>query len=84
MPDDRETARHALDLQERSKDYRIVDLPGFMEWSRRALAKGVSDALIAHLDATSLWLLPEEAAKMTETDYDKLLDELKVELKKAH
>jgi hypothetical protein len=57
----------------------MMDLPGYMSWSSRKLAEGESEALIAHLDATSAWLLPEDAAKMTEKDYDEMLADLKEE-----
>jgi hypothetical protein len=77
MPDDRELARRCLEFQARARDYRMVDLPGYIEWSQRKLAEGESEALIAHLDATSAWLLPEDAAKMSERAYDEMLDELK-------
>jgi hypothetical protein len=80
MPDDREIARQSLDFQTHSRDFRMVDLPGYMTWSSRKLAEGESEALIAHLYATSAWLLPEEAAKMTEKDYDEMLADLKEEL----
>jgi hypothetical protein len=80
MPDDREIARSSLDFQARARDFRMMDLPGYMEWSGRKLAAGESEAYIAHLDATSAWLLPEDAAKMTEKDYDEMLAELKSDL----
>ena len=82
MEDDHEIARRATDIQKRARDYRLVDLPGYMEWSRRKLAEGESKALIAHLDATGAWLLPEEAANMTESDFEELLAELKTELER--
>jgi hypothetical protein len=77
--DDREIARRAADIQARARDYQLMDLPGYMAWSKRKLQEGESEALIAHLDATGAWLLPEEAAAMTETDYDAMLASLKVE-----
>lgn len=80
MPDDREIARRSLDLQSRAHDFRMIDLPGYMDWSKLKLVEGESPALIAHLDATSAWLLPEDAAKMTSQDYEEMLDDLKVEL----
>jgi hypothetical protein len=78
--DDREIARHALDLQNRGRDYRLLDIPGYMAWSRRKLEEGVSDALIAHLDATGMWLLPEDVAKVTDADFDDLLEQLVADL----
>jgi hypothetical protein len=58
----------------------MMDLPGYVAWSRRKLAEGESEALIVHLDATSAWLLPEDADKMTEKDYENMLADLQVEL----
>lgn len=77
--DDREIARDAVDRQARSRDYRMLDIPAYPAWSERKLKEGVSDALIAHLDATSMWLLPEEAPKVTEADLDDLLADLVAE-----
>jgi len=63
--DDREIARRALDFQARARDFRMMELPGYMDWSERKLAAGGAEALIAHLDATSMWLTPEDAEKLT-------------------
>ena len=83
MNDDREIARRSLDFQARSRDFRMVDLPGYMDWSRRKLREGESEDYIEHLDETCACLLPEEAAKMTDRDYEEILAELKVELELA-
>ncbi len=80
MPNDREIARRSLDFQARARDFRMLDLPGYMAWSSRKLAEGESGALIAHLDATSASLLPEDASKMGEKDYEEMLEELKKDL----
>jgi len=77
MDDDPEIARRAIDFQARARDYRMIDLPGYMEWSERKLAEGESQALIAHLDATGMCLLPEETAQVTEDVYNEMLEELK-------
>jgi hypothetical protein len=66
MSDDREIARRSLDLQARARDYRLVDIPGYMQWSQRKLAARESQALIGHLDATSMWLLPEDLGHLSE------------------
>lgn len=79
MSDDREIIRRSLDFQSRAKDFRLLDLPGYMEWSKRKCREG-DEALIAHLDATCMWLLPEEAAAITEKDYEELLDDLRTSL----
>lgn len=54
-----------------------------MEWSKRKLAEGEAEAYIAHLDAASAWLLPEDAAKMSEKDFDEMLEDLKSDLKES-
>ena len=83
MPDDREKARKFLDFKARSRDFRMMDLPGYMGWSKRRLAEGESEAYIAHLDATSMCLLPEEVAEVTEKDFEELLEDLKEALAKG-
>jgi hypothetical protein len=80
MLEDSEIARRSLDFQMRARDFRVTDLPGYLEWSQRKLTEGESSAYIAHLDATSAWLLPEEAGKITEKDYDEMLRDLKADL----
>lgn len=80
MPDDRELARRALDFQARAKEYRLLDIPGYTAWSNRKLAEGVSPALIAHLDATSMILLPEELGTVPASDFDEMLDDLRHEI----
>ena len=83
MLDDREIARRSLDFQAQARDLRMMDLPGYMKWSQRKLAEGESEAYIAHLDATSSCLLPDEASKMSETDYDEILADLKANLDRS-
>jgi hypothetical protein len=78
--EDREIARRSLDFQARSRDYRLLDIPGYLEWSRRKLEEGESYALIAHLDATSMCLLPEEVSQVREQVFDEMLDELRAEI----
>jgi len=84
MPDDdREIARRALDFQARAKDYALVSIPAYQEWSERKLAEGVSPALIANLDASSLCLRPEELADVDESIFDELLADLKAAIGEA-
>ena len=80
MSDDREIARRALDMQNRAREFRMMDLPQYVSWSKRKLAEGESAALIAHLDAMSMSLLPEDAPQKAESDFDEMLRDLKVEL----
>ena len=77
MPTDREIAEQAKDFQARARDYRLMDLPGYMAWSKRRLIEGESAELMANLDATGMWLLPEDVEKITEADFEDLLSELK-------
>ena len=83
MSDDREIARRALDFQARARDYRLLDVPGYSAWSQRKLAEGESDALIAHLDATSMCRLPEEISTVTDQDFEELLQDLKDEIESS-
>ncbi len=77
MPSDEDIARRALDLQRRARDYPLVVVPGYSEWSERKLAEGGNEAFIANLDATSMWLLPEELDSVSTEIFDELLDDLK-------
>ena len=78
--DDREIARRSLDLQQRGQDYPLVTIPGYMAWSERKIKEGESDALIDHLDAMSMFLLPEEVTNVTDADFDELLEEVRFEI----
>src|SRR5690349_23871777 len=55
--DDQEIAGRAIDLQNRAKEYGLIEIPGYMAWSERKLREGTSQVLIAHLDATGMCLL---------------------------
>lgn len=77
MPSDKEIAIRALDFQARAKDYPLCQIPNYTAWSERKLSEGVSPALIAHLDATGMMLLPEELAGVEECIFDEMLEELK-------
>lgn len=79
MANDKEIARRALDFQARARDYRLVDIPGYKQWSERRLRDGVSEAFIAHLDAISTTLLPEDLAMIGEQDFEEMLQELESE-----
>jgi len=67
---------------EEHHDYRLVDLPGYMAWSRQQLQYGESEALIAHLDSTSAWLSKTDVEDLNNEFFDELLEELKEELKR--
>ena len=80
MANDKEIARQVLDFQARARDYRLMNIPGYMEWSKRRLREGVSEELIAHLDASSMILLPEDLATIGEQVFEELLQELESEI----
>jgi hypothetical protein len=77
---DRQIARRASEFQSRAKDFRLIDHSSYVAWSKRKLSEGESEAVIAHLDATGVSLLPEDAATMTEVEYEDMLDDLKLGL----
>ena len=82
MPNDREIARRSLDYRARAKDYALVAIPVYQEWSNKKLEQGESPALIAHLDAMSMWLLPEEVPNVSESVLEELLADLKETIEK--
>lgn len=69
-------------MAEESQDYRLAALPGYMEWSRRALDAGESEAFIANLDALNVSLRPSEVASLPDSLFEELLADLKVEVEK--
>ena len=77
MSNDKEIAIRSLDMQARARDYRLMDIPTYMPWSERKLAEGESPAFIEHLDATCMWLLPEEVQTVEDTVFDELLADIK-------
>lgn len=82
MNNDEKIARKAIDLTARAKDYRMSDIPGYTAWSERKLEESDDsiEALIAHLDATSVWCLPEALSQYTEKDFDEMLENVREEL----
>jgi hypothetical protein len=78
MSNDRDLVSRALDLQVRARDYALITLPGYMEWFRQ----GESPAFIDHLDAMSMWLLPEDVSKVSNSDFEELLADLKEKIQK--
>lgn len=77
MATDQEIAIRALNLQERARDYALVDIPGYRRWSENKLNEGVSAALIANIDGRSMYLLPEEINAVSDAEFDELLSDLK-------
>lgn len=75
--DERERARKMLDLEKRPRDIPLVTRDKYNEWSAAKLEEGVSPALIAHLDAQAIWMLPEETSAVGEDTFDEMLADLK-------
>ena len=73
---ERQIALRTLDLQKRGRDYGLVEIPSYQSWSERKLQEGVSPAFIAHLDATCMFLLPEEFGNVDESVYEELLEDI--------
>lgn len=80
MSTDEEIARRAIAIQQHAKDIPMMKLPGYKDWSKKKLKEGESEALIAHLDSMSIWLLPEDVEGITEKDFDEMLQDLKEEI----
>jgi hypothetical protein len=80
MATDRKIAERVQDLQSRARDYGLLEIPGYMVWSERKLSDGESEALIAHLDATNMWLLPEEIDTVGVAEFEELLADLKIQI----
>lgn len=80
MEEDGEIAHRTLDLQARGRDVALLEIPAYEHWSKRKLLEGESPALIAHLDAMSMFLLPEEVSRVTEDEFDDLLEDLRTEI----
>jgi hypothetical protein len=68
-----------MDLERRAKDVRLLDVPGYIAWSKRKLSEGGNEAYIAHLDSMSMWLLPEDVGKLNESDFEEMLEEIRDE-----
>lgn len=71
MPDDSSDA---------PEDVRLLDIPSYLPWSRGKLHQGVPEAIIAHLDATCMWLRPSELNTVTPDDFEEMLDNLKASM----
>lgn len=76
MATDQEIAIRVLNLQERARDYALVDIPGYRRWSENKLNEGVLATLIANLDGRSMYLLPEEINAVSDAEFDELLSDL--------
>ena len=79
MNSDKDIATRSLDLQSRGKDFPLVALLAYAAWSKRKLEEGTSPAPIAHLDAMSMFGLPEEMAEVDDAVFDELLSDVSAE-----
>jgi hypothetical protein len=78
--DDTVIAKRSLDMQSRARDVPLVQIPAYIPWSRRKLTEGASAALIAHLDSTAMWLLPEDIATIGDVEFDEMLTDLQKQM----
>lgn len=76
MGTEKEVALRVQALRNNGRDVPMMQLSGYMEWSRSKLDEGVSPAVIAHLDSMSMFLLPEEDQTVSAEDYEELLADL--------
>jgi hypothetical protein len=76
--DERERVRRNLDFEKRARDIPLGTLDKYDEWSAAKLEEGASPALIAHLDAQAIWMLPEEESAVGEDIFDEMMADLKV------
>ena len=67
-------------LQTEEAHVPLMDIPGFEIWSQQKLATGESESLIAHLKATTIWLLPAEVETVSESEFEEFLEDLKASL----
>jgi hypothetical protein len=76
MTDDKEIAKHTLDMQARGKDYSLPQITGFKEWAEKKSSDGGSEDAIDSMFSLSMYLLPEEALALTDEDFDEMYDEI--------
>jgi hypothetical protein len=80
MAIDREIAERVNDLQKHARDFGYVEIPAYKAWSERKVREGESEALIANLDARSMWLMPSEVANIGAELFEEDLNDLKTQL----
>ncbi len=80
MTDERELVQRNLEMQQGGRDFALIELPGYSQWAERKIEEGESEAVIAHMDSMSMFLLPEEAEKVSEQDFECLLEEIRDEV----
>ncbi|MCW3110297.1 MAG: hypothetical protein JWQ09_4803 [Segetibacter sp.] len=77
---DRDIAKKVHDMQAKGKDYALVGLPGFLEWSNKKSSSGGNEAAIDHMLAMSMFLLPEEILSVSEDDFNEIYYDIISEL----
>jgi len=80
MATDREIAEQVKRMQASARDFGLVELPSYAAWAARKLEEGESPALIANLDARSMWLSAEDLTCVREEDFEELLMDLKASI----
>jgi len=61
-------------------DVRLVDIPGYVEWSNKKLESGGSADVIANLDSICMWLAPEEVGSIPPSEFDEIYQEVLEEI----
>jgi hypothetical protein len=61
-------------------DIRIVDIPGYLEWSNKKIESRGSPDIIANLDSNCMWLSPEEINEVTEEDFEEMYQKIAEEI----
>lgn len=61
-------------------DVRIVDIPGYMEWSNKKIEADGSPDIIANLDSNCMWLSPDAIYEVTEDDFEEMYQEIVEEI----
>lgn len=73
---DREIAKRSLGMQSRASNVRLLQIAAYTSWTKRKLDEGVSDVLIAHLDSTAIWLVPEDISTFDVKEFGEMLSDL--------
>ncbi len=76
MTDHKDIAKRTLDMQARGKDYTLPQIAGFKEWAENKSLNGGSEDAIDSMFSLSMYLLPEEALAVTDSDFDEMYEEI--------
>lgn len=72
-----------MSRQENPLELRLVDLPGYADWSRERLEDGISAELLLRFQATMAWVRPEEYGVLSMEDFDDMFDDYLLQLEGA-